>query len=61
MIEVRDNILYRDGNPIANEQELMTIFEKAVKYDEVTAIFGGDSQWTNHLKVSKTYYFKMKH
>lgn len=44
MIEVRDNILYRDGNPIANEQELMTIFEKAVKYDEVTAIFGGDSQ-----------------
>lgn len=54
MIEVRDNTLYKDGNAIANEQELMTIFEKAIKYDEVTAIFKGDSQWTNHQKVSKT-------
>ena len=44
MIEVRDNILYMDGNAIANEQELLVIMDKAVKYDEVTAIFGGDSQ-----------------
>ena len=44
MIEVRDNILYMDGNAIANEQELLVIMDKAVKYDEQLDIFGGDSQ-----------------
>lgn len=45
MIEVRDNILYMDGNAIANEQELLVIMDKAVKYDEqLESIFGGDSQ-----------------
>lgn len=35
MIDVRDNILHVDGNPIANEDELFTILEKAQKWDEL--------------------------
>ena len=35
MIDIRDNILHVDGNPIANEDELFLILEKAQKWDEL--------------------------
>ena len=35
MIDTRDNTLYVDGVAIANEDELITILEKAQKWDEL--------------------------
>ena len=45
MIEVKDNKLFIDGKSIGDENRILTICEKAVKYDELKATFenGGDA------------------
>ena len=38
-LEIRNEKLYIDGKAIANEEELLIIFDKAIKYDECKPIF----------------------
>lgn len=38
-MEIKNNTLYIDGHAIGNEERLLNIFEKAIKYDELKATF----------------------
>lgn len=35
MLEIRNKKLVIDGNTIGDEEKLLTIFKKAIKYDEL--------------------------
>ena len=38
-LEIRDQKLYIDGQAIGNEERLLQLFDKAIKYDECKPIF----------------------
>jgi len=40
MLEIRDQKLFIDDFCIGNEERLLEIFDKAIKYDETKATFG---------------------
>lgn len=45
LLEIRNQKLCIDGNTIGDEEKLLAIFEKAIKYDELmeTTFKGGDA------------------
>ena len=45
LLEIRNQKLCIDGNAIGDEEKLLTIFEKAIKYDELmeTTFKDGDA------------------
>lgn len=39
MLEIKNQKLYIDGKAIGNEERLLHLFDKAIKYDECKSIF----------------------
>ena len=50
MLEIRNQKLYADDTVIGNEEKLFTIFEKAIKYDEMKTAFEELKQENARLK-----------
>ena len=50
MLEIRNQKLYADDTLIGNEEKLFTIFEKAIKYDEMKTAFEELKQENARLK-----------
>lgn len=56
MLEIRNRKLVIGGYVIGDEERLLSIFDKANKYDEIVKsgfITGGESQWLTNLKTIK--------
>lgn len=50
-LEIRNQKLYIDGKAIGNEEILLQLFDKAIKYDECRPIFEELKEENRHIKA----------